>query len=99
MLETMLAQTDLRAVRGNRVVEVKPLWANKGQALDRIAALCPEAAFQLAMGDDRTDEDLFERLPDGWTIRVGRGESRARFSLPGPAAARRLLETLAAARQ
>lgn len=95
MLESMLAQTDLRAVRGHKVVEVKPIWANKGLAADRILALYPGAGFRLAMGDDRTDEDLFARIPDGWTVRVGRGETRARFTLPDPAAARRLLDGLA----
>ena len=30
MLEGMLAETELRAYRGNKIVEVKPMWANKG---------------------------------------------------------------------
>ncbi|HEV2729584.1 MAG TPA: trehalose-phosphatase, partial [Terriglobales bacterium] len=29
MLEAMLAQTELRAFRGEKTVEVKPVWANK----------------------------------------------------------------------
>ncbi|MCL4403093.1 MAG: bifunctional alpha,alpha-trehalose-phosphate synthase (UDP-forming)/trehalose-phosphatase [Acidobacteria bacterium] len=36
MLESMLAETELRATRGHKIVEVKPLWANKGQLLDRL---------------------------------------------------------------
>ena len=80
MLESMLAQTDLRAVRGHKMVEVKPIWANKGLAADRILALYPGAGFRLAMGDDRTDEDLFARIPDGWTVRVGpRRDPRALY--------------------
>ena len=30
MLEGMLAETELRAYRGHKIVEVKPIWANKG---------------------------------------------------------------------
>ena len=33
-----------------------------------------------AAGDDRTNEDFFERIPDGaWTVHVGLGPSRAAF--------------------
>jgi len=96
MLESRLAQTDLRAVRGQKIVEVKPIWANKGMLLDRLAALCPDPGFHFAMGDDRTDEDLFARLPEtAWTVRVGRGETRARCTVADPAAARQALARLA----
>jgi trehalose 6-phosphate synthase/phosphatase len=48
------------------------------------------------MGDDRTDEDLFERLPpDAWTVHVGDGPSRARFRLPHVRAVLRFLEEIA----
>src|ERR1700731_3835389 len=36
MLEAMLAETELRAFRGEKVVEIKPAWANKGEALMRL---------------------------------------------------------------
>ena len=48
------------------------------------------------MGDDRTDEDLFERLgPDAVTIKVGPGPTRARYRVAGPKAALALLGELA----
>jgi trehalose 6-phosphate synthase/phosphatase len=48
--------------------------------------------MELAIGDDRTDEDLFARMPDdAWTIHVGRGPTRARFSVADPAEALGLL--------
>ena len=35
------------------------------------------------MGDDRTDEDLFERLPESaWSVHVGNGPSKAGYSVP-----------------
>jgi trehalose 6-phosphate synthase/phosphatase len=97
-LEEMLAETELIAVRGHKSVEVKLNWANKGEMVGRMDEVCgARPDFYLAVGDDRTDEDLFARLPpDAWTIHVGEGPSRARFRLPDPPAVRRLLSELAA---
>lgn len=98
MLEAMLAETELRAARGNKIVEVKPVWANKGEAFARMFAALPEPDFLLAAGDDRSDEDLFERTPAGsWTLHVGPGDTRAAFIVPDFRSVRELLETLAAA--
>jgi trehalose 6-phosphate synthase/phosphatase len=97
-LDALLAETELRAVRGDRTVEVKPSWANKREAVSWMAAVRPRPEFVMAVGDDRADEDLFAHLPsDAWTIRVGQGRTRARHRLPGPESARRLLETLSRA--
>ena len=44
---------------------------------DWAARVCP-----IYIGDDRTDEDMFSKLDsEAWTIRVGGGLTRARFSL------------------
>jgi trehalose 6-phosphate synthase/phosphatase len=49
----------------------------------------------VAIGDDRTDEDLFNVLPpEAISIRVGPGATRARFRLDGVATARQLLRSL-----
>jgi trehalose 6-phosphate synthase/phosphatase len=94
----MLAQTELRAVRGAKSVEVRLIWANKGEFVKRISEVCPDQEFQLGAGDDRTDEEIFERLPDdAWTINVGRRRSRARFQLSGPSDMLNLLESFAEA--
>jgi trehalose 6-phosphate synthase/phosphatase len=80
MLEAMLAETELRAFRGERIVEVRPVWANKGEAFERLLDACEHRDFVFAAGDDRTDEDVFERMQDGgWTVHVGPGPTRAAF--------------------
>jgi trehalose 6-phosphate synthase/phosphatase len=96
-LEQMLAETELRAFRGQKSVEVKLVWANKGEVLARLAeGAAEEATFCFAAGDDRTDEDLFARLPaEAWTVHIGDRRSRAQFSLRSPAELRQLLNTLA----
>jgi trehalose 6-phosphate synthase/phosphatase len=93
-LEQMLAETDLRAVRGQKSVEVKVTWANKGEVIKRLASVCPAPEFLLAAGDDATDEDLFLRLPDSaWTIHIGTNRTRARYRLSGPEEMCRLLDS------
>ena len=95
MLEGMLAETELRALRGQKSVEVRLAWANKGELGARL--ISAEPGLILAVGDDRTDEDLFERLPaDAWTVHVGSGPSRARFRLADPEAVLSALEALVA---
>jgi trehalose 6-phosphate synthase/phosphatase len=96
-LDEMLADSELQAIRGNKTVEVRLVWANKGTVVDRLEAEHRDATFRLAMGDDRTDEDLFERLRDrAWTVRVGEGRSTARYSVRTPAEVVRFLSRLAA---
>jgi trehalose 6-phosphate synthase/phosphatase len=93
----MLAETESRAIRGHKVVEVRPAWVHKGSVIGWLEGKGPPPDFRLGMGDDRTDEDLFEHLPpDAWTVRVGQGPSRARFRLPDPRAVRAFLEELVA---
>jgi len=96
MLEAMLAETELRAFRGEKIVEIKPVWANKGEVLERLLASYADPDFILAAGDDRTDEDLFERLPErAWTVHVGPGPTRASFVTPDFQSLRRLLALIA----
>jgi trehalose 6-phosphate synthase/phosphatase len=96
MLENMLAETDLRAIRGRKIVEIRPGWLHKGALAQRFLDLTGPAGFRLAMGDDRTDEDLFGALnAAAWTVHVGPGRSRARFSLPGPEEAVSVLREMA----
>ena len=92
MLEGMLAESELRAYRGNKIVEVKPIWANKGALATELLPRFVDAAFVMGIGDDRTDEDLFTHLPEtAWSVRVGVGPSKARYSVTDISALRRLL--------
>ena len=97
MLEAMLAETELRAFRGEKVVEVKPAWANKGEAVERLLRDFPERDFIFAAGDDRSDEDVFERLPShAWSVHVGAGPTRASYVVTDFQLLRGILELLAA---
>lgn len=95
-LQGMLAGTGLQVQSGNKVVEVKWVEVNKGVAAHQIIDRAQPVDFILAIGDDRTDEDLFGAVPaDQWTIKVGTGLSSARFSLSTPTDVMQLLSDLA----
>jgi trehalose 6-phosphate synthase/phosphatase len=86
---------DLAVMEGKRVLEVKAAGVNKGRAALTFIEGEPWD-FVLAVGDDRTDEDVFGVVPDmAWSIKVGGGPSLARFRVPSVAAVRDLLERLA----
>jgi trehalose 6-phosphate synthase/phosphatase len=94
-LENLLSGTELAVIHGNKVVEVRYAWANKGEVAARLVAGFRRKSFVLAMGDDRTDEDLFARLPrTTWTIRVGTGSTSARFRVAGSDDANGLLRMI-----
>ncbi len=94
-LEQQLAGTELAPLRGSKVIEVRYAWANKGEAVAHVRSTLGDPDFELAIGDDRTDEDVFDRLPEtAWTIKVGPGPTRARHRLPDPAATLGLLADL-----
>ena len=84
-LDHMLAESPVKTVKGQKTVEVKSLWANKGQVYSRLMHSVESPDFILGAGDDATDEDLFASLPENaWTIHVGRNESKAKYYVSGP---------------
>ena len=84
-LDHMLAESPVKAIKGQKTVEVKSLWANKGRVYSRLLTSDAVPDFIMAAGDDVTDEDLFAQLPESaWTIHIGRNPSRATYYLSNP---------------
>ncbi len=54
---------NLTIMKGRKIIEVKPSDYTKGTAIIRFFD-CESYSFILAAGDDVTDEDLFEALPE-----------------------------------
>jgi trehalose 6-phosphate synthase/phosphatase len=81
-LRTLVShENNLQILEGNKVVEIKRSGYNKG-----VAALnfISNAGFDciVALGDDRTDEDIFRSLPqDSITIAIGIRTSMAKYNL------------------
>jgi trehalose 6-phosphate synthase/phosphatase len=85
---------DLETIRGAKVLEVRPRGLHKGLVVARALSRLPDGAAVIAIGDDRTDEDVFAALPpNAMAIHVGGGVSRATFRLADPAAVRRFLRS------
>jgi trehalose 6-phosphate synthase/phosphatase len=71
-------ELNLQVIDGSKVVEVKKTAFNKGTAAKSFVDRA-DYDFILAMGDDTTDEDMFEALPDtSFTIKIGEDLSAAR---------------------
>ncbi|HXI87812.1 MAG TPA: trehalose-phosphatase, partial [Parvularculaceae bacterium] len=69
---------------GKMIVEIKPKSANKGAAIERLMQRAPfKGRIPVMVGDDATDEDAFKtiRRLNGVSIKVGDGESAARYRL------------------
>ena len=94
MLAALLAGAPAHAVPGSKVVEVVGSGATKAAAVTRaVSGVSP--AVVVAVGDDRTDEDMFRALPpESWTVKVGPGPTRARFRLADCDEVRRFLALL-----
>ena len=68
-------------MRGNKIVEIKSPFHNKGSEALRLLKH-DKFDFILAMGDDTTDEDTFRELPvDSYTIKIGSISEVARYNL------------------
>ncbi|AQL00502.1 probable alpha,alpha-trehalose-phosphate synthase [UDP-forming] 7 [Zea mays] len=67
-LESVLANEPVSVKSGQFIVEVKPQGISKGIVAERILASVKErgkqADFLLCIGDDRSDEDMFENIAD-----------------------------------
>jgi trehalose 6-phosphate synthase/phosphatase len=94
-LHDVLSNAPVEILAGDKVIEVRPHGVHKGGIVPAILTEHP-GAFLLAIGDDRTDEDLFAALPpDAASVHVGTHDSRADHRLPDVAAVRAFLAALA----
>ena len=80
-LELGLANLPVNILRGKKVIEVRAIEADKGVYASSYLASLPLDVFVIAIGDDRTDEDLFHVIRNqGYSFRVGRGPSTAAYN-------------------
>ncbi len=90
----LTANLNLMVLEGSKVIEIKNGSINKGLAALRWISK-KNWDFILAIGDDWTDEDLFEVLPDSaYSIKVGVGISRAKFYFTNYSEVRKLVKKL-----
>src|SRR5690606_428422 len=79
----LVRNANLQVIDGNKVIEVRVAGVDKGVAASKLL-LEKDVDFLMAIGDDKTDEDMFRALAGkGVTIKVGPGHTLAKFNLPG----------------
>lgn len=95
-LHHLIRNTPLNVIDGNRVIEIRKTGIDKGSAARQLADQ-GDYDFILAIGDDKTDEDMFLQLQeDAVTVKIGSGQTAARYFVSKQPDAVRLLQALAA---
>ncbi|KAK8485696.1 hypothetical protein V6N12_000034 [Hibiscus sabdariffa] len=112
-LESVLANEPVAVKSGQYIVEVKPQGVSKGLVAEKIFTTMTErgkqADFVLCIGDDRSDEEMFEIISSAissgilspntsvFACTVGQKPSKAKYYLDDPTEVVNMLEALAEA--
>ncbi|CAK9137798.1 unnamed protein product [Ilex paraguariensis] len=112
-LENVLANEPAVVKRGQHIVEVKPQGVTKGLVAEKVLSTMVNSGnppdFVMCIGDDRSDEDMFESIlstvsspslpsaPEIFACTVGRKPSKAKYYLDDTVDVVRLLQGLATA--
>lgn len=95
-LNDYIRNRHLQVLSGKKIIEVRNSGIDKGTAIRKV--LAREAYdFVFAVGDDRTDEDMFRLLmdhPNCYSIKIGSEASFAKFNLHTPQMVISLLESM-----
>ena len=80
-LNQVISNTQLQILDGNRAIEVRALGIDKGSSAKKLLQN-NSYDFIIALGDDKTDEDLFKEIKNkGYTIKIGSEETAAQYYL------------------
>lgn len=93
-LVNLTVNLDVGVFEGNKILEIRNLGVNKGKAaeiwLDR-----KKWDFVLTAGDDYTDEEMFAVMPEyAYSIKVGTGVSKAKYTVESVQKIHKLLTEL-----
>lgn len=95
-LKYLSSNSNLQVLEGDMVVEIKDREVNKGRTATQWLQKFDQD-FTLAVGDDFTDEDTFKVMPkEAYTIKVGRKNSVARYSVNDYKEVRNMLKAMIA---
>ena len=93
VLTSLISNNDLSVLKGNKVIEIKSSSVNKGRATSRWMTK-DDYDFIFAIGDDWTDEYMFEELPStAYTVKVGFKKTKAKYYVTDTLKVRELLNS------
>ena len=80
-ISQLITNTSLQVIDGNKVLEVRQSGVDKGTtAMKLLNNFQPDFIFSI--GDDATDEDMFNILnKKGFTIKIGNGATAANYNV------------------
>jgi trehalose 6-phosphate synthase/phosphatase len=77
----LVRNTPLQIIDGNKVIEIRISGVDKGSVAKQFLE-DDDYGFIMAVGDDKTDEDMFKALADkAVTIKIGSGHTAAQYNL------------------
>ena len=92
VLTSLIGNDDISVLNGNKVMEIKSSNVNKGRAAMRVLPQ-KDYDFIFAIGDDWTDEFMFQELPEeAVTVKVGMQKTKAKFYIESVSGVRGFLE-------
>lgn len=95
VLRSLIGNDDISVLNGNKVMEIKSSNVNKGRAATRMMSE-DDYDFVFAIGDDWTDEFMFQELPESAiTVKVGLKKTHARYHVENTRRVRELLTRFA----
>lgn len=92
-LRSIIGDQAIEIQDGHSVLEIKDRRVDKGQAALSLSRL-KSYDFVLIIGDDATDESMFEAHPHAVSVKVGYGESHAKHRLASSKEVLSLLEVI-----
>ncbi|MGB5479861.1 MAG: bifunctional alpha,alpha-trehalose-phosphate synthase (UDP-forming)/trehalose-phosphatase [Eudoraea sp.] len=92
VLTSLIGNDDISVLNGNKVMEIKSSNVNKGRAAMRVLAQ-EDYDFIFAIGDDWTDEFMFQELPEeAVTVKVGMQNTQAKYYIENVSGVRGILQ-------
>ena len=92
VLRSLIGNDDISVLNGNKVMEIKNSNVNKGRAATRMLTE-DDYDFVFAIGDDWTDEFMFQELPEtAITVKVGLKKTHAKYHVENTTRVRQLLK-------
>jgi trehalose 6-phosphate synthase/phosphatase len=80
-LQHLVRNSQLQIIDGNRVIEIRLAGVDKGKVAMKFLQES-DYDFIIAVGDDKTDEDMFRALEGkAFTIKIGPGNTMAKYNL------------------
>ncbi len=92
-LKLIAKSKNLSIIEGNKMIEVRNAGIDKGLSATYLVEK-EKPDMVIAIGDDKTDEDMFKVLPQAYSIKVGFGQTCAKFRIKSHEGVVSLLEKL-----